>query len=89
MYLQIQSLSHSFKRPDASVVLAVIIVTGVGIAPHGAHVPLWISGFSIIALVLRYAAIVGKLVLPWRVLLIFGVCASTGGVSTVRHAIGT
>ncbi len=80
MPLQVQGSSHNYKRPETSVLLAVIIVTGAAIAPHGAHVPLWISGFSIIALVLRYAAVVGKLVLPWRILLIFGVCASAGGV---------
>ena len=60
--------------------LAVIFVMAVGIAPHGAHVPFWISGFSLIALILRYASVVGKLVLPWRIVLVFGVCASVGGV---------
>jgi transglutaminase-like putative cysteine protease len=80
MNRQARRLSASHQVLERGILVSVLVITGIGIAAHLAHVPIWISIFSLFALALRYAAVKFEFALPWRVLLMFGLFAGVGGV---------
>lgn len=80
MNRQARRLNASRQVLERGTLDAVLVITTIGIAAHLAHVPIWISMFSLFALALRYATAQFEIALPWRVLLLFGLFAGVGGV---------